>query len=87
MFIAQIICIILNILLAIILKCCTNCYTGEHVKLPLKLWILWGIVTLVPILSGVAVLVIGVIMIVSASEYNIYWGLKLDENHWLNKEY
>lgn len=87
MFTAQIICIILNVLLAIVLKCCIDYYTDEHVKLPLKLWILWGIATLIPILSGLAVFVVGIIMIVSASEGDIYWGLKLGENHWLNKEY
>lgn len=87
MFIAQLICIILHILLAIVLKCCNDYYTDEHVKLPLKLWILWGIITLIPVLSGLAVIVVGVIMIVSASDGDIYWGFKLDENHWLNREY
>lgn len=87
MFVIQIICIILNILLAIVLKCCIDYYTDEHVKLPLKLWILWGIITLIPILSGTAVIGIGIFMIVSAEGGDIYWGLKLSENHWLNKEY
>lgn len=83
----QIICVILNILLAIILKCCIDYYTDEHVKLPLKLWILWGIVILIPILSGISVIAVGISMIVSASEGDIYWGLKFNKDHWLNKEY
>lgn len=87
MFIIQIICIILNILLAIVLKCCIDYYTDEYIKLPLKLWILWGIATLIPILSGIAVIVVGIIMAASACEGDIYWGWKLSENHWLNKEY
>lgn len=87
MFISQFICIILNVILAIVLRCCKDYYDDEFIRLPLKWWILWGIVTLIPIASWVALIIIAIIMIVAASECYIYWGLKLSDDHWLNKKY
>lgn len=87
MFIFQIICIILNVVLAIILHCCKDYYNDEFIKLPLKWWILWGVLALIPIASCVVAVIVGILMIVVASEGDIYWGYKLGENHWLNKKY
>lgn len=87
MFIFQLICIILNVALAIIMRCCKDSYDDEFIRLPLKWWILWGILALIPIVSCMVVVVIGLLMIVAASEFDIYWGYKLGENHWLNKKY
>lgn len=87
MFIFQLICIILNILLAIILRCCKDTYYNEFIKLPLKSWILWGILTLIPIASCIVAVIIGILMITEAIDDDMYWGYKLSENHWLNKKY
>lgn len=87
MFIFQIICIILNVVLAIILHCCKDYCNDEFIKLPLKWWILWGVLALIPIASCVVAVIIGILMIVVASEGDMYWGYKLGENHWLNKKY
>ena len=87
MFIFQFICIILNVVLAIVLRCCKDYCNDEFIRLPLKWWILWGIVTLIPIASCVALIIIAIIMIVAACECDIYWGYELGENHWLNKKY
>lgn len=87
MFIAQLICIILNVILAIVLRCCKDYYSDEFIKLPLKWWILWGVLTLIPIASGITALAVGILMIAIASEGDMYWGLKLSDDHWLNKKY
>lgn len=86
MFIFQLICIILNVTLAIVLRCYKN-YYDEFIRLPLKRWILWGILALIPIASCIVAVVIGILMIIAASDGDMYWGYKLGENHWLNKKY
>ena len=87
MIIFQLICIILNVILAVVLRCCKDYYSDEFIKLPLKWWILWGVLALIPIASCVVAIVVGIFMIVAATEGDMYWGLKLREDHWLKKKY
>ena len=48
---------------------------------------MWGILALIPIASCIVAVVIGILMIIAASDGDMYWGYKLGENHWLNKKY
>lgn len=89
MVLFQIICIILNLLLAFILH--NSEYVGYYgntkpipFKQPLIVWCLWGVGILIPIVSCIIFIIIGIWMLVEwREEHRIKW----PDNHWLFKKY
>ena len=89
LWILQISCIILNLLLAYILHnseyvgCCGNSHPKPF-KMQLFKWIIWGIATLIPFVSIASFIVVGIYMLCDwIDDYRI----KVDNNSIFLKEY
>lgn len=87
MILFQIICILINLILAFILHNCREYDSEESIKIRLKYWIGWALLTLIPIISCITAVIMGIVMILLALDGDLIWNRKINEDHWLNKRY